>query len=533
MKTNHLFCLALLVTLLVMPFSHAASGKNDALVAQWEVADLSFMANETPSAPFEVGFEARFTGPGGTSLTVPGFYNGGREWMLRFSHGMQGKWSFSTRSDLASLNGLTGSLTIMGNKDPKQHGGIKINPDRPQHFIHEDGTPYHSMAFECDWLFALDYAGSMETPKTRHLMDLLEQDGFNQIVTTLYSFDVNWKKDPKLNDHPEHEYGGNLAIYPFGGTNKDPDFSTLNVEFFKKFDRCVALMNEHHIVAHLMIYVWNKQVNWPGPRTTEDNRYFDYVIKRYQAFPNVIWDVSKEALNNARCTEEYGRERIERIRNLDAFKRLVTVHDYGFCQRNTDVVDFISIQTWSGSIYNAMLEIHQKYPEKPLFNIEHGGYERSFYDVFPGDYIDPKVCLRRNWLCSFAGAYNTYYWQGAAWNVIIHNPFQQPLDFPEPRFDYYRHMTDFFTRFPYSEFSPAPERNHSAYCLQGGNIYLFFIPREHYQLSAYGGPLRQKTGTVQWFNCFTGEYSEELPCTDGFFVSPWQGEADSVLIRKL
>ena len=51
----------------------------------------------------------------------------------------------------------------------------------------------------------------------------------------------------------------------------------------------VSAMDKYNIAAHLMIYVWNKKVNWPEAETTADNMYFDYVIKRYQAFENVIW----------------------------------------------------------------------------------------------------------------------------------------------------------------------------------------------------------------------------------------------------
>ncbi len=39
----------------------------------------------------------------------------------------------------------------------------------------------------------------------------------------------------------------------------------------------------------------NKKVSWPEARSAEDNRHFDYVIKRYQAFSNIVWDISKEA----------------------------------------------------------------------------------------------------------------------------------------------------------------------------------------------------------------------------------------------
>lgn len=57
---------------------------------------------------------------------------------------------------------------------------------------------------------------------------------------------------------------------------------------------------------------------------------FDYLVKRYQAFPNLIWDISKEALAYGMDDMDYIVERIDRLRKLDGHKRLVTVHDYNF-----------------------------------------------------------------------------------------------------------------------------------------------------------------------------------------------------------
>src|SRR5690606_11877931 len=108
--------------------------------------------------------------------------------------------------------------------------------------------------------------------------------------------------------------------------NDNPDFSKLNIEFFKHFDRVMNHLYEKGIVAHLMIYVWNKEVNWPAMYSKDDNRFFDYVIKRYQGYSNMIWDVSKEALDYGRCDIPYINERIERIRRADAYNRLITVH---------------------------------------------------------------------------------------------------------------------------------------------------------------------------------------------------------------
>lgn len=265
---------------------------------------------------------------------------------------------------------------------------------------------------------------------------------------------------------------------------------------------------------------------WPAADSEADNRYFDYIIKRYQAYPNIIWDVSKEALNNKRCSEEYGVERIQRIRRLDAYQRLVSVHDYGFCSRNTEHVDFISIQSWTGTIYRDMLEIREKFPHLPIFNIEHGGYEESPYTVFPGSYVDAEHCLRRNYLIQFAGAYSTYYWQGAAWNAVIHNPFEQPEDFIKPKFEWYGHLIDFFEKYPFHEYVPDFERNQSGYCLSNEkDTMLFYVPKENYQLSLYyNHPVGRPDGTAQWFNTLTGEYTEPQPASKYFYPPLLKGK---------
>ncbi|MEM9251430.1 MAG: DUF5060 domain-containing protein [Planctomycetota bacterium] len=499
-------------------------------VKQWQVVDLPFDADQPAAQPFDIEFSATFTSDGGDELTVPGFYDGDARWVIRFSPPKTGDWTYTTRSDLASLNGRTGQLTATPSTRPNQHGALGIDPDRPQHFAYEDGTPCMLLAYEADWLFALDYDNPDDVPKTRELLDPLAEHGINHVVTTVYSYDVEWDKDPKLADHPEHEYGSLDRIYPFLGTNADPDFANLNVTFFQRFDRIVEIMNELGLTAHLMIYVWNKRVNWPDADSDADNRYFDYIIKRYQAFPNVVWNVSKEALNNPRCSEAYALERIDRVRRLDAYGRLVTVHDGGFCERNPDAVDFISWQNWSSTLYTDTLRVLEKFPRLPVFNIEHGGYERSPYVVFTGDYTDPEVCLRRNWLLHFAGAYSTYYWQAAAWNVVIHDPFDQPDDWPRPMYAWYRHLADFFHRFPFAEFSPLPEKNFSGYCMHDGrDTWLYYLPKENEKLSSWRWPDHL---TSQWFNTLTGAYSDITPSTPPYFVSPWRGEADAVLICR-
>ena len=522
-------------------------GKSIVKARRWEVVDISFQAKDTKALnPFTEEFSALFKGPGGIELEVPGFFNGDKEWVIRFSGSVPGTWTYETRSRLKALHGKGGSVEVLEETYPGSHGGIVIPEDNPQHFRYEDGTPYFVMAYECDWLYALDYHNEEGVPKTEHFLDLLAGNGCTQVVMNVFTYDVSWPKDPKLEKYPEHEFGGPEDIFPFLGNNEHPDYSALNPVFFKRFDRTVAALNDRNIAAHLMIYVWNKLVAWPEMYSEADNMYFDYVIKRYQAYPNIVWDISKEALTYGRADYDYILERIKRVRKADVFKRPLTVHDWAFCKKHTETVDFFSMQSWSSTIYTFSLDTWKENPHKPIFNIEHGGYEESPYLVWTGDFVDPSTCLKRNYQCIFGGAYSTYYWQGCSWNVLIHNPFEQPDDWPRPRFDYYRHMTDFFTEHPYHEFKPEPGRNGSGYCMSDGKgTYLIYVPKENYQVQA--NYLRQDADKREflWFNTLTGEYAPLVGVgqdgegvvsgwqNDVHLRSPWKGEADAILVSKL
>jgi hypothetical protein len=503
-------------------------------VQKWEVLDINFQAKSKNTSPFTAEFSAVFTHENGKQQKVPGFFNGKNEWILRFSSAAEGKYTYVTSSEIKVLNNKKGKVTVT-TAQTNNHGGIVVNDDDPQHFYYEDGTPYFLLAFECDWLYALDYHNEKGLPKTEHLLNLISENGFNQIVMNVFSYDVSWQKDEKLKQHPEHEFGGPDDIYPFLGNNENPDYSALNPIFFQRLDRTISMMHDKRIASHLMIYVWNKLVAWPDMNSDADNMYFDYVVKRYQAFPNMVWDISKEALYYGRADEDYIHDRIERIRENDQFNRLVSVHDFKYCSNFPEKVDFISTQNWSHNIYDKMLDAKTKFKDKPIFNIEHGGYEESPYAVFTGDYVNAETCLRRNYMCLFAGVYTTYYWQGASWNVIIYNPFEQPEDFIKPKFEYFEHMQKLFKEFDFTKLKPTPWQNGSAYNLTDDNeTVLLYMHKENYGIDAAFLKKESSKRSLQWFNTLTGEFSQTIGLPNsGKLISPWQGKADAILISRL
>ena len=475
-------------------------------VKQWEVCDIDVTvpaANPDEAATFELA--ARFTQNSGQTIEATAFQLADGNYRLRFTPPSTGTWRFQLSSTHAQLDNATGTLQVE-EAAAGRRGGVIIDPDDATRFTYENGERYFPIAFESDWLFALDADNPSDIPKTKQLVDSLAENGFNQVVLNVFAYDVNWAKDPGL--EPEHEYG-QPDVFPFKGTNEDPEHSQLNYEYFDRFDRVVDYLDQKGIVAHLMIYVWNKKVNWPEAGSPEDNQYFDYVAARYQAFPNLVWDISKEALGYGHTDVNYITDRIQRLRKADAYERLITVHDYGYCRRFPKQVDFVSVQLWLSELYSVMREVRKSIPKKPILNIEHGGYERGPYVVFEGNYTSPEVCLARAYQCVFAGTYPTHYWQGAAWNVII--PDVQSLA-PDvrPKLEYYKHLADFINTHDVGELIAGERKSNAGFCLHNGSgKYIYYVPEECDYIGLTQG-LKQFRGssmTLTWYNPFSGTYS--------------------------
>jgi len=334
-----------LLTLFCSSIFHTAYGK-DISCQKWEVVDISFRASAKNIDPFATEFGAVFLLEDGTKMNVPGFYNDDNNWVIRFCPAKEGVWTFKTYSTILDLNKQNGSVTVLPNTKKDRHGAVKIHPQFPQRFSYEDGTTYFPLAFEMDWLFALDAENDKDIPRTRKIVHHLVENNFNKVMMNVYAYEANWGEKEKID--PKYNFA-KPSVFPFAGNNKNPDHSSLDIDFFKHFDRVMAHLN-------------------------------------------------------------------------DAHSRLVTVHDYNFCRTYPNLVDFISIQEWRPNLYNQMLQATKTHSAKPVFNVEHGGYEQSMHSIFYGAYIDPVVCLERSYTCIFAGTYTTYYWQNSSWYEVVYEP---------------------------------------------------------------------------------------------------------------
>ncbi|MFQ5809912.1 MAG: PA14 domain-containing protein, partial [Armatimonadota bacterium] len=470
-------------------------------VPRWEPYDLAFASDTEHENPFTVRLVARANGPNGETLNVPGFYDGDDTWKVRFAPLSLGPWELKTESDNPKLDGKSATVECVANANESVHGGLLVDPDSPHHFVWEDGARYLLLAYECDWLWALDM-DDPELPTLEPFLDKLAEHGFNHILLNAYAHDCGWRKGKTGPD----DYGP-PPMYAWLGSNEEPDHRQFNLEYWQHYDRMMRALYERGIVAHIMIKVYNKMVNWPRVAGAEDDLYFRWVIARYAAYPNVVWSFSKESHNERDVDYKLGRVRL--IRETDPYRRLITTHDDDAAYRSGYYDNFLDFRTdqQHGNWREVILAQRQR-REWPVFNSEYGyehgpgGIEDKTYGVVQ----PPEEVIRRAWVVQMAGGYGAYYYTYTAWDVL------RPEDTP-PGYAYCKHLADFFEGTGYWAVEPTEDLVSDGYCLaRPGEEYVVYLDEaKPFTLQVEAAQPLQ----AEWFQPLTGARQVADPMAAG------------------
>lgn len=472
----------------VPPETRAASTS----VPRWQPHDFAFRSSATPDNPFEVVFSAEVTGPDGRRMSVPGFYDGDGTWKLRVSANAIGAWSLRTRSDDPALDGQTAVFTCAGNSNGALHGALRVDRDHPSQFIFEDGAHYWPMGYECDWLWALDM-GDPKLPVVNAFLDKIAAYGFNFVILNAFAYDTKWR-----NGKTGPDDFGPPPMFPWEGSNDAPDHSRFNLTYWRHYDRVMDALHRRGIVAHMLVRVYNKYVNWPENGSPEDDLYYRWLIARYAAYPNLTWDLAKEAQYEKDV--DYKLDRLKYIRANDPYRRLLTVHDdREVYDRGTydTLVDYRSDQQHID--WRQVMLRHLGQRPWPVINTEFG-YEcgpKGVDDKTYGKAQLPEEVGRRAWEVYMAGGSGCYYYTYTAWDVL------RPADNP-PGYVYFRRLYDFFARTAYWRLKPVDDMASDGWCLaEPGREYVVFLnAAKRFTLKLDGVKKRLK---AEWYHPYTGE----------------------------
>lgn len=479
-----------------------ATASSPLQIPRWQPHDFLFQSDAEPEKPFRVQFSVQVSGPGGVQFVSPGFYDGNGRWIARLAPTVEGQWSIRTQSSLPRLDGQTVSFACVANLAPNAHGALRVDPEHPRHFIFEDGTRFFLLGYECDWLWALDM-NNPELKTVNPFLDKLAASGFNYVVLNAYAHDTAWRKGTT----GPQDFGP-PPLFAWEGSNEKPDHSRFNLAYWRHYDRIIDALCRRGMIAHVMIKVYNKSVNWPAKDSLEEDLYFRWLIARYAAYPNVHWDFSKEANNEKDLAYKSGRLRF--LRQNDPYRRLITVHDD---RRTYDrgaydgLLDYRSDQQHSN--WRATLLTHRRQHIWPVVNVEFG-YEhgpKGLSDKTYGIAQSPQEVCRRAWEVYLAGGYGVYYYTYTAWDII------QPDDTP-PGYAYFRHLRDLFRGVDYWRMEPVDGLTSEGYCLaEPGRQYVVFLDRARpfsLKLAGISSPLK-----AEWFDPCTAKRRDAGTLTAG------------------
>lgn len=467
-------------------------------IKQWQVYEIKLTARKLQEHPYSLVpvddnkdfVYATFKGisgdANGKTITVAGFWDGGKDWKIRFAPPLCGQWQYNTTSTDKGLNNMKGSISVTAWNENEKHenstrrGFVQVKRDGENaghYFAYADGTPFLWIADT--WWNWTDKR--LEFSAFRNLVDDRSAKGFN--IGQLFVAANGWSRNSSL---------------------LDETYTVPNIGQIQKVDTLIAYANSKGITV--WIHGWWSRKNLDETAGDEKmKRWWHYLINRYAAY-NVMWVVAGEY-----NMDTYGgfplsfwKELGQFIKDKDPYHRIVGVHNTppgweggaGAPQwstveklHNESWLDYNQSQVGHGKWYNEMIpqvvsEAYNKTPSKPIVVTE------PWYEFIEGS--APAMDIRFGaWSSILSGAAGHTYGGGHVWPAYTSKTPDVvgdvwPLDkdttintlgYPGARSMSY--LANFFKRLQWWNLSPHPELLNEypdKYCLaKPGEEYVIYL----------------------------------------------------------
>ncbi|HAK95345.1 MAG TPA: hypothetical protein DCM87_10160 [Planctomycetes bacterium] len=352
---------------------------------QWGLHELTFKGPAAGNPYTEVRLAAKFT-QGAQRLDVPGFWDGGDVYRIRFSPPAPGEWRYATSANRPELDGLTGAFSVAP-PSAGNHGPVRAF--KTFYLRYADGAPYHQFGTTC-------YAWVHQTRELQEqTLGTLAASPFNKIRFCVF---------PKAYTYNQNE----PEFFAFA---KNPggafDFSRPDPAFWRHLERRILDLQALGIEADLIL--WHPYDRWgfADMSDDEDDRYLRYCIARLAGFRNVWWSLANEYdFMTDRPKGHRGNKQFEDwdrffgiLQREDPFQRLRGIHNGSRWYDHTKAwVTHASLQT---SDMQAGVRFREKY-RKPVL------YDECRYegDVPQGwGNLSAREMTQRFWLGTLSGCY--------------------------------------------------------------------------------------------------------------------------------
>lgn len=245
--------------------------------ALWSAVEFNLSSTSYYANPLtECVLDATFTSPSGTSHRAEGFWDGGRDWKVRFMPGEPGAWRYETRPSNGQDKGLTTSgefeVSEVASENPfRRHGAIRVSGDR-RHLVHADGTPFF-------WLGDTAWNGPLRSAPDEWSTYLAARRA--QRFNVVQWVATHWRSAPNGDTDGRIAYTGCDSIL-------------VNPQFFKRLDGKIIEMNRYGFLsAAVMLWAHKGRAypeSNPGYVLPVDQAVLlgRYMVARWEAY-HVAW----------------------------------------------------------------------------------------------------------------------------------------------------------------------------------------------------------------------------------------------------
>ncbi len=218
-----------------------------------------------PSPYTDVDLKVEFRSPDMHTLTMPGFWDGGRRMVVRLTPLQAGKWDYMVESNIPEWNDQTGSfMAIAGDK----RGFIR--PANVHHWEYTEKTE-DDMDQPHLWMGATDLRMGFEDDAAfKAMADERAAEKFNHLRGLVL---------------------GTGAVANGAAAYQGPD--SPNVNYFRRLDARVRYLNEKGIIADLTLAATPGDLVKAFASADQRRRFVRYVVARYAPM-NVTWQAVDE-----------------------------------------------------------------------------------------------------------------------------------------------------------------------------------------------------------------------------------------------
>jgi len=531
-KRMVLWLLSLILTVACLAFPPKALAA-DYTVERWRVVEITLNGTASYANPFQdVDVTATFTGPGGTTITRPAFWDGGSTWKIRFAPTAVGTWSMTTVSTNPADAGLHQvSRTIQcdpyaGSLDIYERGFLKTSADG-RYFTYADGTPFFYLG-DTHWILPHERFSTSNAPgvasQFKYVVDKRVSQGF-----TVYQSEPIWQP---------HGGGTHAGADEEALANLSDGFSGADLAGFHNLDRKFQYIADQGLVHA------NAQITWAHDPADYSSVYTNaymsrlakYWVARYGAYP-VIWTIAQEIDKN--MYGKYDGTTIEKwyavgqtIEDHDAYDHPLLPH----MEHTGTAVAFNS--WWKSKPYHDGWAVQWQGDMTGMSTAKDFWYHAAtkpavlYEPAYDGFWTDNRGALAGAYKAFQYGMYGYGYGAAGVWNDI-YSKSGEPDDFGTgyemparyvwwydganyPTGDQLTYFRDFYTslewwklipRFDDGAWASFGDAARSLLSSDGNHTYVVFF----FNGTQSTGTLKQMDGAylykARWFNPRTGAYS--------------------------